>query len=1087
MIRSRRLMGPLIGLVLCLGTAPAWGVTYTWVPEGYPGQPYWVHTANWNPSTGVPDSPDDIAIFDASANPSYATNTHTPTHTVKEARFATSSSWHVYNSVHDIWLDTSTPGGDALLTQNGSGTVLFDCDLKLVDDTIFGGTGGGTITVNGSQTAEHTSYGPRHGVFGDGGLVKNGSFDLVLNNLAGYQGPTAINDGALLFNGESLVQNPNWNIPGEPPWIPTTQGPVAVNPGGTLGGSGILRAPVTVNSGGTFSPGESAGVFTVDSLALVGGSNTLVELGGLTPGNGTGHHDQTVVNGQLSLGGTLDVTTVGGFQPVGQFVLFQYDSLDPGAGTFDAVNCSSLPGYEFQLDYGTGTSSEVVLQGVKRYYFTGTGAANNDWWMTQDNWDPNSDPGSNDTADLIIFDDAHSPSRRTTNTHNHHHYAGELRFDTSDSWRLHNSVWDVYLSNPVGDEALFTQNGSGPLTIDCDLRLDESTIFGGTGSGQVTVNGSLTAEHSTHGPRHGVYGNGNLIKEGTYTLELENVAGYQGSTTIDEGTLLFNAESAVQNPNWALPGEPAWIPTTQGPVSVNSGGTLGGTGILRAPVTVNSGGTFSPGESAGVFTVDSLSLAAGSNTLVELGGMSPGNGTGHHDQTIVNGQLGLGGTLDVTLVGGLAPTKGDSFAIFQYGTLDPGADSFDTVNYPALTGQPANYQWSIDYGTGTGSNVTLSVEAMPYYYTRGHATDDWWGQADNWNYPAIPGSNPAEGDVVVFALDTLPSYAVNTHAGSPYTVKEIRFENGSDWRFYNPHRDIGLEHPESGGHALFRHDGSGTVTLDCDLILNDDTVFGGTSTAGQVVVNRSPFHSSTHGPGLGVTGSGGLTLDGVYTLVFNDVASYQGPTVINSGRLVFNAESAAKNPAWTSDPATWYLPVAMDSVTVNSGGELAGTGTLWAEVTVASGGQFSPGESPGVMTVGGLALESGSDVLIELSGTSPGNGNGFHDQVIVGDPLGLGLGGQLSLGGTLTVEFVDGFTPQPSDTFVIFEYDTLDPSHNVFDTVILPSVGWGRLAIDYGTGTDSRIMLTGVPEPSSFLLLVLAGLGLCFYLCRKVG
>ncbi len=1056
--------------------APAWAVDYYFEHAGT--NDWWMTTDNWKQFDGspatVPNSQDAVVIFDGSrqtVGPPFSTNVHNLFYTVQETRFNADSNWRIHNSRQDVWLNH--PTSNALVTQNGTGSITFDCDLRFDDDTIFGGTGSGRIDVIGSGSIASATEIRRYGTYGVGGLTKNGSYALALNNVASYQGATVVNAGSLLFNADSAEVNTAW-VPGNTDYyVDATLAPVTVNSGGTLGGTGILRAPVTVNSGGNFAPGESAGVFTIDdNLTLAAGSNTLVELGGTSPGNGTGYHDQTIVSGQLSLGGTLDLSGVGGFEPIGRFNIFQYGSLDPSANAFDTVNLPGPSGYRFELDYGTGTNSAITFSGAAVYYYTGNHATL-DYWEFPDNWDQGVEPGSVAArGDIVIFDEGYS-SRNVTNIWNNDRYVREVEFNTTGTWQLHHNHFTLHLHNPdSGIASRFTQNNSGAIRLNCDTSLDTDTVFGGSGTGDVTIYGRVV-ESADYGLRRGLFGPGGLTKQGDYTLTLENYASYQGPTAINEGTLLFNAESAEQNPGFD-PGDTNtwfWVPTTMGQVTVNSGGTLGGTGILRAPVTVNAGGNFAPGVSPGIFTVDSLALAAGSNTLIELGGLTPGNGSGHHDQAIVTGQLGLGGTLDISLYGGHAPTEGDSYTIFQYGSLDPSADAFDTVVTPALPGLPANYKFVADYGSGSNDDVTLTLTALPHYYTRGHATYDYWGLADNWSHGMVPGRNSAEGDVVVFALTGQSSYSVNTHDGSPFSVKELRIEGTSNWTFYNPVRDIQLSNPEAGQNALFTHDGSGTVTLDCDLVLGSDTIIGG-SGSGTITVNGSPFHA-TYGPALGTTGTGGLTLDGDFTLVLNNVANNAGPTVINSGKLLFNGESAEINPAWTTDPGTWYLPAAMNSVTVADGGTLGGIGMLWAEVTVQDGGTLAPGQSQGIFTLGGLTLETGSETQFEIGGLLPGEGSGFHDQIIVGDPLGLGLSGELSLAGTLIVEAVDGFEPVLGDTIVLFQYDSLDPANNSFDQVIMPTgLGWDKLMVNYGSGTNSQVILSAVPEPASSLLLI---------------
>jgi len=70
-------------------------------------------------------------------------------------------------------------------------------------------------------------------------------------------------------------------------------------------------------------------------------------------------------------------------------------------------------------------------------------------------------------------------------------------------------------------------------------------------------------------------------------------------------------------------------------------------------------------------------------------------------------------------------------------------------------------------------------------------------------------------------------------------------------------------------------------------------------------------------------------------------------------------------------------------ISVSSAGTLGGSGTINGAVTVA--GALSPGNSPGLQTqaTGNTTLSSGSSFLAQLGGTTPGNGNGFHDQYYV--------------------------------------------------------------------------------------------------------
>ena len=116
----------------------------------------------------------------------------------------------------------------------------------------------------------------------------------------------------------------------------------------------------------------------------------------------------------------------------------------------------------------------------------------------------------------------------------------------------------------------------------------------------------------------------------------------------------------------------------------------------------------------------------------------------------------------------------------------------------------------------------------------------------------------------------------------------------------------------------------------------------------------------------------------------------------------------------------------LGAVTVNSSGILQGVGSIGGPVTVASGGILAPGNSPGVLMVGSLNLNAGSQTQIELGGTTRGS---QYDAVLIG--------GNTTLGGTLVVSLLDNFTPQLGQSFDILDWGTLSGK---FAAVQLPSL-----------------------------------------------
>jgi hypothetical protein len=115
-----------------------------------------------------------------------------------------------------------------------------------------------------------------------------------------------------------------------------------------------------------------------------------------------------------------------------------------------------------------------------------------------------------------------------------------------------------------------------------------------------------------------------------------------------------------------------------------------------------------------------------------------------------------------------------------------------------------------------------------------------------------------------------------------------------------------------------------------------------------------------------------------------------------------------------------------DSFTLNSGDSLVGSGTLVSNLVNA--GLVSPGASPGRIAVDGDYDQQAIGTLdIELGGTSPGTS---YDQ--------LAITNAATLGGTLNISLIDGFTPAPGDIFNLITFASHTGS---FAAVNLPELG----------------------------------------------
>nr|WP_314385606.1 autotransporter domain-containing protein [Pseudomonas brenneri] len=119
-----------------------------------------------------------------------------------------------------------------------------------------------------------------------------------------------------------------------------------------------------------------------------------------------------------------------------------------------------------------------------------------------------------------------------------------------------------------------------------------------------------------------------------------------------------------------------------------------------------------------------------------------------------------------------------------------------------------------------------------------------------------------------------------------------------------------------------------------------------------------------------ISGHGGLTKQGIGTLVLTGNNTYSGPTLVNQGLLAVNGSLASQ-------------------VTVSNSGVLGGSGSIGA-LTAKSGGTVAPGNSIGTLNVAGdVNFDAGSTYAVELSNTS-------SDRIVAGGKATLN-------GGTVTL------------------------------------------------------------------------------------
>jgi autotransporter-associated beta strand protein len=152
-----------------------------------------------------------------------------------------------------------------------------------------------------------------------------------------------------------------------------------------------------------------------------------------------------------------------------------------------------------------------------------------------------------------------------------------------------------------------------------------------------------------------------------------------------------------------------------------------------------------------------------------------------------------------------------------------------------------------------------------------------------------------------------------------------------------------------------------------------------------------------------------------------------------------------------------------------------------------SGGTLASGSAPAVRTIGGMLAENAGVLQVIIGGTTPGTS---FDQIQVG--------GATTLGGTLTVQLVNSFSPLLGQTF---QFLTSAGVSGTFANLSLPSLGAGKgWQLQYGpnaltltvvaAGSAASVMADNynqnghwtngpaVPEPSTITSLLLGSIPL---------
>jgi autotransporter-associated beta strand protein len=688
---------------------------------------------------------------------------------------------------------TGTLAGPFSLTKNGGSTLTlggshsFDGGISIVGGTLkpagnqaLGANGqlisigvGGTLDANGAMNANRdyaveisgTGAGGLGAIVNSGVNLFNGFGSLTLTGDASIGG-TGRWDVRPISAGTSFVDLDSntltkigTNIIALVDGSMTTAGTVRINEG-ILGMSRMIvsgTGNIEINSGGTLSL-ENYSTGSIDKpiaisdgiLELIGSSNFTID----SPVGLTG-------TGTVNVATSRVFTAAGAFDGAGGLTKTGAGSLimtaDNSYGGTTTVSAGALHFGSFGLT-GSPGPGEIINDATLRFARIGnTTVANNisgtgsvifgaNLALGQPEWDAVTTlTGSNSfTGNITIFSGglkilnaaALGTGPKTismnygSNGRPQFYLDGSggdiavpagVNFVTSTNQVTHPAIGNLAGNNSIdgnitlqsggGDTLITVAGGSLALNGQISAALTGRNLrLNGASEANGTVNGRIT--NGTH-PLSVIVQGSNIW---TFTGDLND---YTGATTINSGALRINGNQIAAN----------------GAVTVNNGGTLGGTGVVGGNITANAGSTIAPGVSIGTLTTAGPVNLAGT-LAVELDAA----------------------TSDRLAVGGSLALNGASLAITELAA--PGAPVYIIASYAALsgtfgsiTGMPAGY--GVVYNHNNAGQIALVSGASSPFGT-------WIDSFASLTDPAdkLPAADPdADGvsNLVEFALNGDPT------------------------------------------------------------------------------------------------------------------------------------------------------------------------------------------------------------------------------------------------------------------------------------------------------------------------------------------
>ncbi|MBQ2620428.1 MAG: autotransporter-associated beta strand repeat-containing protein [Thermoguttaceae bacterium] len=611
-------------------------------------------------------------------------------------------------------------------------------------------------------------------------------------------------------------------------------------------------------------------------------------------------------------------------------------------------------------------------------------------------------------------------------------------FNVADKAPL--TISGSFIPAEEGHYNAIVKTGAGVLTLTGQNSHGATTVSEGTlvlagngtfGSGDVTNNAAIVFAHTSEQTlTNAISGTGTVAKTGSGKLTIASANTYSGNTTVSGGTLVLASSGSLATPN----------------ITVESGATFQtGTNLVSTNVALN-GGSFVLGtsNSAAEITIADFALNGGT---VNFDFYAATSGT-NYDYLFTNAANLTSGAININFANNdeltwWNNTSGGYIIIDTLGI----SGSLDNIQLLVNSAQTSN--WYLDT---TGNYIVMKKQndvppvEDPYYL----ANTEEAQSADKWTIDGQDkkGVKFTEGD------ENAVTYGKEVEMEANGTV-----EVGED-------RNLTLAGVVSGEGNVTKL-GDGKLTLSGDNTYSGDTIVSdGTLTlTGDAVKANSSIEIADD-----ATLEYNVAQGDSKQLTFTDDVSVSGGNVVKTGKGVLNI--LATDGLFESDK------FAVEAGKLNFKGQYNG------DIEVEEGATLSPGNSVGDLTVyGDVKIDAGATGLFEFSPydeqqfdtlTIDGNDNSF--ELVDGSVI------QLLFEGDATSWAEEGSIYQLVTGNVSVIGDD-DPDWNSFlgnykTMFALEGTTEGLFLIGLGAPEPGG---SGVPEPSTWALLILGAAGLLYW------